>query len=215
MPPRRRDFDDKSFDFEALLSERTARNDASLSSWAESAPTGRPPVGAGFDAYPSTAVPPVQAWEQARPRTGSRGQPLSWFTLALSIAFSVLMGFSAYAALNSIGVPIGSSLAAARHWVDIAVFGLVGVLVAILLSIIALFRARPRLVATLALVVCLILPVICLLIGVKAGAEAFTTHAAAMAHDLGLEPLDYLIQLLTARGIDAGPWVSILERFFG
>lgn len=211
MSSNRPKFDDHAFDFEALVSDPAAKNDAALSTWAMGSATSQ--------RQQHTAPQPVPVSPAARTavvsRPSSRGQLLSWTALLLAVGLSAVAGYGVYAALNAIDVTSADSVATASHWTTLPVFGLVGLVATLVLAIVALFRARPRLVATVALVLTLLLPVVALLVGAKYGGDALVRHVHDSAGLVGSRAADHVISLLSQQGVDVGPLTKLIEGVFG
>lgn len=194
--------------------------------------TGTDPFGASpgsFHAGPATAgasvtpqpSPPRPVPGQIRsvpiertPRatSGNRGQPMSWVALALAVVMSVLVGYTAFRSLVAIDVVSDNPLGSAFNWLTLLVVAVAGVFVALIIAVIAVFKARPRLVATLALIIAVVLPWITLLVGLKFGAEIFVLRAQRELAVSGSQVAGAVIQTLSEKGVDLGPFREVLER---
>ena len=141
----------------------------------------------------------------------SRGQVLSWTAMILAIGLSVLMGLSVYGALSSLDVTSLRSLGRVSDWLTVPIVALVALVATLVMAVIALFRARPRLVATLAVLLTLVLPVVAVLVGVKLGASALVAHASEAATRAGSDVPGYVLAMLAEQGVDVGPLRSLIE----
>jgi hypothetical protein len=94
-----------------------------------------------------------------------RGQRLSWICLILAVVCSVVLGIALYNALAS------ESYASISSWLTVVVFDVLVAAALLILSIIGVARAWPRLVAVLALIGILVLPSVAAFIGIKFGLD--------------------------------------------
>ncbi len=122
-------------------------------------PARRPARLAAKGAVASNALAPVIP--SAAPFTMSpsallprKGQALSWTALVLGLAAALSVGSGIFAALNSVEFT-GHPFIKASHWASFVLFSIVVGLAATMLAVVALFVARPKLTATLALLLCL------------------------------------------------------------
>lgn len=163
---------------------------------------------------PARPAPPSLD-RDVRQRTASRGQTLSWVALILGLVLSVLLGYAAFMSLVSIDMVSGDPLGRSFGWLTVLVLIIVGLMVALVLSIIALFRASPQLVATLALVLTVLLPWVAVIVGVKFGAEILAVRAQRDLAVSGGQVAAAIFEALADRGIDPGPFRTLLERLLG
>ena len=175
-----------------------------------------------------TDGPPFEAPPQRRPGRAPRaatavaspagrrrrGQGLSWVSVLLALAASAVVGYACFSSLATAG-PTAAELQRAWDWLSVVLVGLVGALVALVCSVVALSRARPKVVAACALVLALFLPVVAALIGFKLGATELVRHTSATASGLGTELTPVVVEFLRARGVDPGPLLALLERLLG
>lgn len=142
-----------------------------------------------------------------------RGQGLSWSVVLLGLLGTGMVGVGLYAALAAIQFS-AHPFAEASTWGSVATFGLVIILFAVLGAVIALFLARPKLVATVGLLLALIGPWIAAIVGGKLGADAFGAHANQALGDSADNLGDILIALMTTAGVDPEPYRQLIEIIF-
>ena len=165
--------------------------------------------------------PPVQDYRAGYPRPlpGSpgrppnRGQALSWTALTLAVLGALAVGFGIYHALGHLHFR-RPFFADASHWLNLALAGLVVLVVAFGASVVALIRARPKAVAAVALVATLLLPVIGALIGGKFGLDVLLVHAESAAAELSDALLQRLVDAITAGDL-LGALRLLLDWFLG
>ena len=183
-----------------------------------------------FEATPSRPVPtasPVEVGSRRfvssyattparppRPTRQRRGQSLSWISVALAGLGALAVGFGLYFALARIEIST-HPLQVAADWMTLALVGLCLLVISLATSIVALVRARPRLVAVLALLATFILPVLAALVGIKFGLDVFAATAQAQTTDIGEGALSALVETLERNGIDPGPIVRFLVDLLG
>jgi hypothetical protein len=181
-------------------------------------PARRPARLAAKGAVASNALAPVIP--SAAPFTMSpsallprKGQALSWTALILGLAAALSVGSGIFAALNSVEFT-GHPFIKASHWASFVLFSIVVGLAATMLAVVALFVARPKLTATLALLLCLTVPWIAAVVGFKFGADAFGARAS---DELGhmADVAGAFAELLAQAGIDPGPYRHFLDVLFG
>lgn len=168
----------------------------------------------------STEAPasPTRVSRRSRPAatalgSPTRGQGLSWLSLLLVLLASTALGSAIYAAFAAVDVQsLQRSFRLASHDLNLALLSLVGALVALLLAVVATFRARPKLVATCAALLGVVLPFVAVAVGGKLGVDAL---ASAAAGQLGTDSLSLVNQLLSYLGVDPAPFQGVLRRLFG
>lgn len=169
-------------------------------------------------AVPSMALAPVispaTGFTMSPPaRLPRRGQALSWSALVLGLAAALSVGAGIFAALDSIEFTRHPFLEPSR-WASFVLFSIVAGLVATLLAIVALFVARPKLTATLALLLCVTVPWIAAFVGFKFGADAFGAH---LSDEVGhaADVANAFADLLAQVGVDPGPYRHLIVVLLG
>jgi hypothetical protein len=151
---------------------------------------------------PAPIQPPARP---ARPRR--RGQWLSWTVLVLAVVVAAVLGACTYLGLATLRISAADPWGVAWTWLTAIAAAAAAAVLVFLLGVVALVVSRPKLVAALATVVALVLPVVVLKFALSFGIEAAARHAAM---DGGT-----LVDLLTA-GVDQlgsvnGPVRDVLD----
>lgn len=149
---------------------------------------------------------------RGRPR---RGQLLSWTVLVGTVLLSSALGGTLYLTLDAIDLAADKPLGDASWWLSLTVVTLCALLLCLLLTIVAVFRSRPRLKATLALVLALLLPPLAAFIGLKYGIEAFSARAGRELTDFTGELAAAIIEILAGTGIDPRPFAGLIKLLLG
>jgi hypothetical protein len=172
-----------------------------------------------FDAQlrESASAPPVSALVagprlqtpsrgRARPR---RGQRLSGVSLSVAIVCSLAIGFGLYKSLTSIAI-MDDALAHASRWMTCVVVALCVVALNLGSSFLALVWARPRVVATLALIATLVLPIVAAIAGAKFGMDMLVKLFHERAVGIGHVAIEAIVTHLEEQGYTAAPILRFL-----
>jgi len=142
---------------------------------------------------------------RARPR---RGQRLSGFSLSVAIVCSLAIGFGLYKSLTSIAI-MDDALAHASRWMTCVVVALCVVALNLGSSFLALVWARPRVVAILALMATLVLPIVA---AIAARSLAWTCCELFRERAVGIGnvAIEAVVTHLEEQGYTAAPTLRFL-----
>lgn len=149
-----------------------------------------------------TTVPPITA----------RGVVLSRTALIGGVAVAVALGAGTFSFLAELDPVSTSPFDGTGGWFVLVVAGLMGAAFALLLAVVAVLVARPRTVAVVALVACLVLPVAALAAGSLAGLEMLRLHTTADLAGGGTAALQSFDGALRSWGVDPQPLIDYLRR---
>jgi hypothetical protein len=194
------------FDFEELLRAGQDKLEQPLH-------TGRrAPIGG--EGIPSKPAAQSQGSASYRPLRRARGQGTSWIAIVLVVLAGATAGFGAYRCLDAITLAL-LPFEQARPWATVVVIGLSIGVAALVVAVIAVFRARPKTVAVMALMLGVLLPPLAFTIGVRFGFAAFTKHMERAVRESGTDVVQILTQLLEASGIDPTPYIALIRILLG
>jgi hypothetical protein len=166
------------------------------------------PTSPAFD--PDRFGLPSPAEARPAPARRTRGRAVAALALTAAVIVAVLLGTTAYLALDAVHVVSFDPLGQAWGW--IVAFGVVAV-VAIgvaVFSLAAVFWCRPRRVAALALVLSIVLPMAAVALAGTVGFAVAKQHAAAdLAADGGL--VDSAVDVAQSWNADVGPFRGLLK----
>lgn len=125
---------------------------------------------------PPAATPPpaVRPGDLRRPR----GRGFGRFTLAVAVLAAGTLGVSAFGALVMVDLGSLHPFEATLGWLTLFAVAMAAALVGLLLSVVALFVCRPRVLALAALTASLVLPVLAVWFSTGAGVAALKANIA-------------------------------------
>jgi hypothetical protein len=130
-------------------------------------------------------------------------------SLSVAIVCSLAIGFGLYKSLTSIAIK-DDPLAHVSRWMTCVVVALCVVALNLGSSFLALVWARPRVVATLALMATLVLPIVAAIAGVKFGTDMLVELFRERAVGIGHTVIEAVVTLLEEQGYAAGPVLRFL-----
>lgn len=124
---------------------------------------------------PSATAPPAVRPGDLRP---SRGRGFGRFTLAVAVLAAATLGLSAFSALAMIDLGSLHPFESTMGWLTLFAVAIAAAVAGLLLSVVALFVCRPRMVALTALAASLALPVLAVWLSTGAGVAVLKTNIA-------------------------------------
>lgn len=140
-----------------------------------------------------------------------RGQALSTTALALALVASLVLGACTFSALAAIDVVSLDPLAAFLGWATWVVAALVAGFLASVLALVAVFYARPRRIAALALAVAFVLPGLAFVLGFQQGTQVLYRHVQAEVEAGGTAVMETLESSAALHGVDVSFLRSWIE----
>ena len=157
------------------------------------------------------SAPPAR--ERQHPRaveSSRRGQKLSWAALVVAIVSAAFIGFGIYLALDAIEISLDDPLSDAQGWMSLVVLGLCCGLLALAGGVVSAIRARPRTIATMAIVAATVLPVIAAVVGIKFGIDAVVEDILDKAQRVSDETAVVLAKAVSENSLDLPALVQLI-----
>lgn len=160
-----------------------------------------------LSAVEPTSVAPVAARQRARHRAQGFGR----LTIGAAVVTAGVMGIALFGALDSVDLGSLDPFGATVGWLVLFGFAVGGAAFALLLSVVALVRCRPRTTGVLALVSSLALPALAVWLALGAGVAVLKSHVATdLATDMGV--VSRGLDVLEAWHVDVTPLRTLLPR---